>query len=446
MTDEEFDEFIKDEDIDSIEELAKAHTKEPITSSITVISNPTNEDPNKEMEAELMYEELEEYQEFLLNNLTNNQKIVFMMELLKGVTSITSVDYNALDKSLQDKYWDWNNTECTDNYYYDYNQGRRRGFDDSHYTSRDYYTPAKSINNYSSKGIDDFCELAIKDYKAKVYISFSAIATAKIFIMKLYNPHIEFGGYLSYKNPLPNIEDLYEEGDIFIEIDDLLLIPQKRDSSHIEYFEFDLPEFMQDWRTAKENKLFTSGRYHSHHTLSAFHSTTDKGEIEEMAKQKSKFISVVSAFKKTPFDKNTDLINFEYFLENTQIDSVLYIPFEDDKEAKENEATYGYYIETGVMFSDYTQDDLKEVQKFITRFVEMEIFIKEKYPVINALNRLVEKKVLDENDVYYIRKQLNESDSLYTVFTSIFETMNNLMINSKGKEYDELIKQIKKLV
>lgn len=439
MTDQEFDQFL-DEQEKSVEDL----NKEPITSSITVISNPSTNNLNDQEDLDLLYEKIGEYEEFLLTNLTDNEKIVYMMELLKSTTNMTSVDYNALDHLLQDKYWDWNNTECSDSFYYDYNMGRRRGFEDN-FEARDYI-PAKGSTYIRKKKIDDFCEIEIVDYKAKVSISFSPLATAKIFIMKLYNPHIEFGGYLSYKTVLPNIEDIYEDKEITIEVEDLLLIPQKRGTSHIEYFEFEIPEFMQDWRKAKEDKLFTSGRYHSHHTLTAFHSGTDRGEIEEMAKQKSKFISVVSAFKDKPFDKNTDLINFEYFLENTEIDSVLYIPFVDEKEANDNNSLYGYYIQTEVMFSDYTQNELKEVKEFIKRFIKMETFIVEKYPIINGLNKLVDKEILKEDDVYYIREQLSKSDSLYNIFGSLFETMKTMSVNSKAKDYDKLVSQIKKLV
>ena len=439
MTDEEFDKFMKEQEktnpfINGIIERTE------ITSKIKVLNNPSNDYERDEH----IYYKIDESAEFLLDETTDDQKIVLILELLSRITNINSVDYKAIEKKNEDIYWSWNNTECTDNYYYDYTEGRRRSLHDQKTDDKGYI--AKSSYKATTKVIDSFVELSTKDYNADIKVVFSPIATAKIFIMKLLNPYAEFGGYLSYQTDLPNIEDIYEEGKIEIIVDDLLLIPQKRSNSAIEYFEFEIPEFMEDWRKAKEEKKYTSARYHSHHTLSAFHSETDKGEIEEMSKQKSKFFSVVSAFKSKSFDKDTDWENFDYFFNNTEIDSVLFIPFTDEAEAKANSAECGYYIETGVVFSDYTQDDLIKVKEYITRFIEMEGFVKNKYPTIKKLNQLVKKKILDENDVYHIREQLNESEHLYNVFNSLFDTLNNVVSKDKLEKQTKIIDEIKKLV
>jgi hypothetical protein len=203
---------------------------------------------------------------------------------------------------------------------------------------------------------------------------------------------------------------------------------------------------MQDWRKAKEEGLYTSARHHSHHTLSAFHSRTDREEVIEMAKQKSKFFSVVTAFKDKPYDKDADLLNFDHFFENTEVDSVLYLPFLDETEAKANNAEYGYLVETNIVFSEYGQKEIEETLEFVERFKEMEIFVKEKFPTIQKLDILVKKNILTEEDVYAIRETLNGSEELYNIFNALFDVLNNVVSKDKLEAQTKIIEEIKKLV
>lgn len=436
MTEEELTEFIN--------EQTKELNEIDDTPSIKVLFNQQTK-YDKEMEAfdEVQYR-IDESIEFLNEQLEDDMKIVLIMELLKSTTQIGSVDYHALDRLLEDKYWDFDNKKCVDNYYYDYTNNTRRSFADPRFDTN--YPKSTSYKATYAKTKEEFTELTLKDYDTNCKITFSPIATAKIFTMMLLNPNIEFGGYLSYSSILPKIEDIYNTEPIEIIVDDFLLIPQTRSSSRIDYFEFDLPEFMQDWRDAKENKQFTSARHHSHHTLSAFHSRTDREEIIEMAKQKSKFFSVVTAFKDKPFDKDVDLLNFDHFFDNIEVDSVLYLPFLDETEAKANNAEYGYLVETNIVFSEYGQKEIEETLEFVERFKEMELFVKYKFPTIQKLNILVQKKVLTEEDVYAIRETLNGSEELYNIFNALFDVLNNVVSKDKLEAQTKIIEEIKKLV
>ena len=440
MSEEELQEYVNEQS----GLLNEKDSNQSNGNGIKIVSVPNNQRFSyDEEDNELLIQQMEDSIEFLINELTDDQKAVLISELLNNMTNLSSVDYKSIDRQLEDKYWDWNNTRCDDPYQYDYTEGRRVPIKPVIGTTTVSTWQPKKVY---TKVVDSFCELAIDQYTSDIKIVFSPVATAKIFIMKLINPNIEFGGYLSYSTKLPNSDELFDGKDYRIEVEDLLLIPQTRSAHRIDYFEFDVPEFMEDWRKAKEDKLFTSARYHSHHTLSAFHSSTDLGEIKEMAKQKSKFFSVVTAFKDKPFESDIDFINFDYFFDNIEVDSQFFIPFEDEGEAKLNNAELGYLIETNVIFSEYTKDDLALVREYVNRFTEMEKFMKYKFPTINNLNKLVKNKILDETDVYYIRELLNGSDNLFNVFNDLFKTLSTSVSKDKADKQKKIIDQIKKLV
>jgi hypothetical protein len=203
MTEEELTEFINEQtkELNNLEE----------EQSIKILFNPSTK-YDREMEAfdETQYK-IEESIEFLNDELEDDSKIVLIMELLKGISQIGSVDYHAIDRLLEDKYWDFDNKLCVDNYYYDYTNNVRRPLNNPHYNTN-YKTDTKSTykgTTYTTKHKEEFTELSLKDYENNCKIIFSPIATAKIFTMMLLNPHIEFGGYLSYKTDLPNIVITY---------------------------------------------------------------------------------------------------------------------------------------------------------------------------------------------------------------------------------------------
>ena len=147
-----------------------------------------------------------------------------------------------------------------------------------------------------------------------IYLVLSNKVTAKLLQLMKEIQDIEWGSYIVYKTQIPNdpmweiTEDNQEPIEIIIE--DLVLIPQKISSGHVEFMEIEYPELMKDLIEYKFSGYFTTGRLHSHHTLGAFHSGTDLGEFEKYFSAGDKLLSIVASFKnhqaKQTF-KNTDL-------------------------------------------------------------------------------------------------------------------------------------------
>ena len=436
--------YMSEEDLQVLEEIAELSAKD------------IRKLPNKE--------KLDKVINWVISVGTEEELVQLIKEMLKVMTGIEYNDFKEIQDLSDELYWETNYTEYNEGWGVrgKYNENTQLGqlFKEG---KKDYYvvngekvyidrTPitktAKVVKRsyYNSK--PDFLDLSETSYPLKLKYTLSPLATAKLFLMMKFYQGSEWGAYMKLDKALPKLEDLYQEGEWDIEVLDFILIPQVRSSAHVEYLENELPEFMDDWRKAKLDKFYVnSGRIHSHHTMGTWHSGTDTGEFEKAFETEDRLFSIVVAFedKIKKIDLNKDLDDWDYFFKALSFDCVLFIPLVGDQK-NQVKCEYGYQIRNSIYLNHFGVDEIKEAVKWRESFEEMDVFVNQKYPLINKLLQLQSAKKIDEVDFYHIRSQIFKNENMFSfvedLIEVISETSNKINSNLRFKNRMDEIKKI----
>ena len=376
----------------------------------------------------------------------NDNFVAIMVKMAEMIEDISYNNHQKVSKLVDDCYW-----EANYNYYGAYEDtalGKLFNERKTDYTR--VHTPTTPTKTVVTKTVvkPDFIELKPEAYTLKLKYSLSALATAKLFTMMKYYQNVEWGAYMKLDKALPKLEDLYTQGEWEIEVLDIILIPQIRSTAHVEYLENELPEFMEEWKEAKINKFYVnSGRIHSHHTMGSWHSATDTGEFKEAFGNQDRMLSIVTAFsdKKNKIDQSKDLNDWDYYFKALEFDCVLFIPLVGDQKTH-IDCDYGYQVRNSIFLTPYGIDEINEAIEWRQKFEEMDIFVNQKYPVIQKLLRLQEIKKISDIDFYHIRSQLFTNENMFNFVQDLIillsETKNELNNQSL---YKSRIAEIKKI-
>lgn len=378
----------------------------------------------------------------------NEDMIVIVESLVSRLESIDYVNYTNIIKTLDDLYWEETQKEYgsygygVNSGYYDDDPnslrnlfGENAGKYDSELTK--VWSKGKGFTYSKTPSIPDFIKLDDKSTPIDLKISMSPLATAKLFLMMKFYQHQEWGAYMKLDKALPKLEDMFKDEEIEITILDLILIPQVRSISHVEYLEQELPEFMHEWRQAKIDKFYVnSGRIHSHHTMGSWHSTTDTGEFEKSFEVEERLLSIVTSFsdKTKRIDQSKDLNDWDYFFKALDFDTVLFIPLIGDQSNTVN-AKFGYTVNRSLWLNKFGIDEINKAIEWREGFQKMDIFVNTKYPTIEKILRLQDLNKIDEVDFYNIRKDIFENESMF----SFVEDMVKLLSETKSESNSNLI-------
>ena len=288
-----------------------------------------------------------------------------------------------------------------------------------------------------------------------IYLVLSNKVTAKLLQLMKEIQDIEWGSYIVYKTQIPNdpmweiTEDNQEPIEIIIE--DLVLIPQKISSGHVEFMEIEYPELMKDLIEYKFSGYFTTGRLHSHHTLGAFHSGTDLGEFEKYFSAGDKLLSIVASFKnhqaKQTF-KNTDLKapnSVELLMSCLDFHSMIGIP-EVSIEIPEikNSVELGIIRQVALKYYGDIDPYIEEAEQFLVRFKEMLEKIKKTELSFIIMKYLGERNKFDENERRAIRSELLSNPVMLQGFTALSQEFST--IYKKHKSTAGLEERLKALI
>jgi len=216
----------------------------------------------------------------------------------------------------------------------------------------------------------------------------------------------------------------------------------------VEYLENELPEFMQEWRQAKLDGLYVNaGRIHSHHTMTAYHSSTDTGEFEKAFDTEDRMLSIVTAFNKNKkINQNKELDQWDYFFKALNYDTVLFIPLVGDQK-NTVQAEFGYQVRSTIYLNKYETKEIDEAIAWKEKFDEMDLFVEHKYPLIKKLIRLQEVKKIDEIDLYTLRKQIVEDPHMFNFVSDMVNLLGETKLElSSNLKYKTRMEEIKKII
>lgn len=401
-------------------------------------------------------EKIDAITEWLVATVEDNKLVEIVERLLENISKMDYQPYRDIQKKIDDLYWDDQYSDLGTGYgqaNVDYGRdslgnifGQTENKLRNAYNSKNYGYYQKSTIKST---VPDFIEMKESSYNLKLKFELSPLATAKLFVMMKFYQGVEWGAYMKLKEALPKLDDLYVEGERTIEVLDFILIPQVRSTSHVEYLENELPEFMNEWRQAKLDKFYVnSGRIHSHHSMGAWHSPTDTGEFEEAFKTEDRLFSIVSAFsdKANKIDVNKDLDDWDYFFNALDFDAVLFIPLIGDQKNQVN-ADFGYTIRRPIWLNKYGLEEIEEALNWREGFEQMDLFVKHKYPIIEKLLRLQDLKKIDEVNFYNIRSSLFDNESMFEFVRDMINLLGETKLESNTNlTYKTKINAIKKLL
>lgn len=278
------------------------------------------------------------------------------------------------------------------------------------------YNKSKTVWTKKEK-LEDITKLC-----KKIWLRFSKEDTAKLYTMMLNKPSIEWGAYLLFNEKLPSLNDVWIEKDeneeLIIDIAKMVNVPQKATSGHVDYREQDYPELMQEVYQARARGMKTTGRIHSHHNMSAWHSGTDWDEFDKYLPIGDHYLSIVVATnKKFNSELVLDKRNTDIFFQNLQFHVAYGIP---DKDA---ESELGYKIICSVMLDQVDDNKLyKKADKYLVEYEEYLDTIAKTEKVYNIVKVLVDKDQLSEEEERELRTKLLEDE----LFFKSFEVLGNV--------------------
>jgi len=310
------------------------------------------------------------------------------------------------------------------------------GYQGQHYgynKSTDKWKDQKNITWQQKKKFDN-----VTDKCKKLFLSFNAQQTARLYALLLAKPSIEWGLYLVFPKKLPSLDDIWleqtkkgeikkKQSDYIIDIGDMVIVPQNVSSGDVDYLEQEYPELMKEVNDYRFKKWKTTGRIHSHHNMSAYHSNTDWGEFDKYLDIGDVFLSVVVATN-NKFDKDIKLIpeNSKKFFNNVQFDLQYGIPEKDGD-------ILGYITNGNIMLTtEITQEEFDEAKEYVTKYDDMLGLVEKTKITYEVLRSMADTNKIDEMEERELRQSLIKDDTTLKSF-NILSKVTHEAIKEKNK-------------
>jgi len=293
---------------------------------------------------------------------------------------------------------------------------------------KDKWSSQKNITWQQKKQLDN-----ITDMTKNLYLEFDRKQTARLYALMLAKPSIEWGLYLVFEKKLPNLEEIWAEmtkkntpkvkqPDYIIPIGDMVIVPQNVTSGNVDYLEQEYPEMMKEVNDYRFKKYKTTGRIHSHHNMSAYHSGTDWGEFNKYLEIGDVYLSlVVATNKKIREDIELKPENSKEFFDNLQFNLQYGIP--------EREGDILGYITSGsVMLStDLTIEDYQEAEEYIRKYNSMLETIAKTKVTYKVLKSMADSERIDEMEERQLRTDLLKDETTFKSFNILSEVTHNAL-------------------
>jgi len=241
-----------------------------------------------------------------------------------------------------------------------------------------------------------------EDHTENIRIVFNARDTAIIFNLMASYPDIEWGLYTVHKK----LNDINVEKKNTIDIEELILVPQKTDRVSVEYMEVEFPELSQE--VFKKRFTHNVGRIHSHHSMEAYHSATDEDQLIQALTDEQTFISTVLSLK-----HRVKSSTFDDVYRHIRQETLLCVPKSDDT------CVYGVGYHATIVFTPYGEDEHLNAHDFVNDYENMINIVKEKSPIMEYMKSFIEEN--DDFDGKAIRKLILEDDSVAEFITKLTE-------------------------
>jgi len=287
----------------------------------------------------------------------------------------------------------------------------------------------------------------------------------KIYYMMVEKQHLEWSAYFIYSEPLPSIKDLLrnkvteKKNTITIHVEDMIFVPQKVTSGHVDGLEIEYPEFMQPIYKAQVNGKLSTGRIHSHNTMGAFHSGVDNNEFKKNLEIGQSFFSIVVSLKGKKFNKieynavERTRENIASIVKKMSFDVKIGKPTDDPKTIE-----YGYLIKGTTNHKDIFESKSTKIKpyligakKWVNDYNDMINIISETEKTFSIIEKMKDNKSLDLADTREIRSTLLSSKPLLKTFNLFSHALkgkikdNNDLVVSNGKFKNKVIELAKGL-
>jgi proteasome lid subunit RPN8/RPN11 len=272
-------------------------------------------------------------------------------------------------------------------------------------------------------------------------ITFSKKAYSQIILMMIDYPKIEWGAFFTVPNmpTLNQLKEYYKENRVKdtknkviyeVEIKELIVYPQTTNGVEVEYSP-DYNNLMDDYKRVRKEGNFPLGIIHSHHTMTAYHSNTDRFFLEERLAMRQKTISIVLASKLPNVNVMKKIISgeisdkkLEKLIEQFTTDyEIVYPP--TDKMLAKNKIGFSFENEE-FYYQNISSNDIATNKEFVNRYEIMINSVKKLSPFLKSLESFKNNFTISEPHFHKLKKNIFNSKEAQNVYTIAEEYISQL--------------------